>query len=262
MKVASLFAGIGGFDLGFERAGFEIAWQVEINKTCLEILSRHWPNVPKYQDIKKYLDYGFKPVDIVCGGDPCQIRSRAKGNRPATCPDMAGWFLAVVGKLWPRWVVRENVPAPDVKEFEAALAILGYRSVIIRANSCHVTGQHRVRDFVVGSLEEAWPSFACQLLQQKSSIRHHSQSLETKPFVPALTAHRQRYDTRDCYIWEGKRLRVLDSEERQALTGFPENWLDGLSESVCAKLCGNAVVPQICEWIGNIIMRFEQTIKK
>jgi DNA (cytosine-5)-methyltransferase 1 len=52
LKVGSLFSGIGGFDLGLQRAGFEIAWQSEIDPFCLKVLEKHWPHVPKYGDIR------------------------------------------------------------------------------------------------------------------------------------------------------------------------------------------------------------------
>ncbi len=53
MTVGSLFAGIGGFDLGFERAGFEIKWQVEIDEFCRQVLANHWPHVRRYEDVRE-----------------------------------------------------------------------------------------------------------------------------------------------------------------------------------------------------------------
>jgi DNA (cytosine-5)-methyltransferase 1 len=73
----SLFAGVGGFDLGLERAGHTCVGQVEIDKKCLEVLTKHWPTVAKHTDVvtaKEWADAeGLKGrVDIVCGGFPCQ----------------------------------------------------------------------------------------------------------------------------------------------------------------------------------------------
>lgn len=56
MKFGSLFSGIGGFDLGLERASMECAWQVEIDPFCQRILAKHWPNVKRYGDIRSIGD--------------------------------------------------------------------------------------------------------------------------------------------------------------------------------------------------------------
>ena len=74
-KVVSLFAGIGGFDLGLERAGFEVVRQVEIDPFCLKVLEKHWPHVDRGKDIREeepetYVErYGA--INLVCGGFPC-----------------------------------------------------------------------------------------------------------------------------------------------------------------------------------------------
>lgn len=52
MRFGSLFSGVGGMDLGLEQAGMECAWQVEIDEFCRKVLTKHWPNVPKFTDIK------------------------------------------------------------------------------------------------------------------------------------------------------------------------------------------------------------------
>ena len=78
IKVASFFAGIGGFDLGFEKAGAKVVWQCEVNPYCLDVLKAHWPNVPRSKDIKttKVSDIPF--ADVWVGGFPCQDISVAR----------------------------------------------------------------------------------------------------------------------------------------------------------------------------------------
>jgi DNA (cytosine-5)-methyltransferase 1 len=70
VNVLSLFSGIGGFDLGLQRAGFEISTQVEIDPFCTKILEKHWPEVERYGDIREFDD--FPKADLICAGFPCQ----------------------------------------------------------------------------------------------------------------------------------------------------------------------------------------------
>ena len=76
MRVGSLFSGIGGIDLGLERAGFDIAWQCELDDYCCRVLDRHWPGLPRYRDIRELGDQ-LPPVDMLAGGFPWQDVSGA-----------------------------------------------------------------------------------------------------------------------------------------------------------------------------------------
>jgi len=111
VRVGSLFAGIGGFDLGFQRAGYDIAWQVEIDAYCNQVLSKHWPRVPRYGDIRAIDWTTVPPVDVVCGGFPCQPHSVA-GRRQASDDDRDLWpeVVRCLRTVRPRWFVGENVP--------------------------------------------------------------------------------------------------------------------------------------------------------
>ena len=81
MKVLSLFSGVGGFDMGLENAGMETVFQCEWDKHCLTILDRHWPDVPKWDDIStltgKHILAGVPVIDVVAWGSPCQDLSVA-----------------------------------------------------------------------------------------------------------------------------------------------------------------------------------------
>ena len=70
MRFVSFFAGIGGFDLGLERAGMEVRWQVENDPFCIQVLAKHWPDVKRYGDIHDIKKGELEPVDLVCGGFP------------------------------------------------------------------------------------------------------------------------------------------------------------------------------------------------
>lgn len=70
MTFGSLFAGIGGMDLGLERAGMTCRWQVEIDPFCRKVLTKHWPEVPKHGDIRELTGSELEPVDLMGGGIP------------------------------------------------------------------------------------------------------------------------------------------------------------------------------------------------
>src|SRR3990167_5596480 len=111
MKFGSLFTGVGGFDLGFERAEMTCAWQAEKDKHCLQVLANHWPNIKRYEDVKD-VGRNAEPIDLLCGGFPCQDLSVA-GKRAGLAGERSGlWFefARIIGELRPRWVVIENVP--------------------------------------------------------------------------------------------------------------------------------------------------------
>ena len=109
--VGSLFSGIGGIGLGFERAGWQIVWQVENDPFCNKVLAKHWPGVQRYGDIKDFPPVDVFRPDIIVGGPPCQPHSIA-GRREGAADDRDLWpeFLRVVGEIRPNWVLFENVP--------------------------------------------------------------------------------------------------------------------------------------------------------
>lgn len=115
MNVLSLFAGIGGIDLGLERAGIAIVGQVELDPFCRQILAHHWPEVPKHDDVRTAVEWwrveNRPAVDLVTGGFPCQTVSTA-GRRRGQADERWLWpaMAAVVRALRPRWVLVENVP--------------------------------------------------------------------------------------------------------------------------------------------------------
>jgi len=111
--IGSLFAGIGGFDLGFERAGFKTAWQVEIDPYCTKVLAKNFPEAERFGDIRECGSHNLKPVDVICGGFPCQDISNA-GLRAGITGERSGlWteYARIIGELRPKYVLVENVAA-------------------------------------------------------------------------------------------------------------------------------------------------------
>ncbi|WP_416337166.1 DNA cytosine methyltransferase [Desulfobacter postgatei] len=258
MRHLDLFSGIGGFALAASwvwPASLPVAF-FEINKQCQDVLRKHWPSVPIKGDVRQY---DGDTADIICGGDPCPIRSKARSIwRPGKCSDYSGYFLAVVQRCGARWVLRENVPASDDKDFCAALELLGYRTVIIRTNSYPFTAQNRTRDIVVGCNKTALADQFRFSFERQGSNGLDCQKHKKEEGYPCLTTHPCRYDARDGYIWDGSgRLRTADKDERTKLAGFPAGWLDGLSKTAVARVTGNAVVPQVVEQIFRVIKEVE-----
>ncbi len=168
MRFVSLFAGVGGFDLGFERAGWECAGQVEIDKHARAVLEKHWPDVPKHDDVRTAKEWADERglvgnVDLVCGGFPCQDVSVA-GKRAGLAGERTGLFwdaLAFASHIQAGWVVLENVPGllssnsgRDFGVVVSALADAGYRHVEWRLLDSQFFGvpQRRRRLFIAAGI--------------------------------------------------------------------------------------------------------------
>jgi DNA (cytosine-5)-methyltransferase 1 len=162
MKVGSLFSGVGGFDLGLERAGMEIAWQVEIDPQSRSVLRHHWPNAELHKDVNDVGRTNLAPVDLICGGFPCQDLSVA-GKREGMAGQRSGlwWeFHRILGELTPRWCLIENVPGllssnegRDMLALVDSLEQLGYGWSYRILDSQHFgVAQRRRRVFIVGHL--------------------------------------------------------------------------------------------------------------
>ena len=160
--LASLFSGIGGFDLGFQRAGFEISFQCEISDFCQAILKRHFPKVPRTTNIKEINGADIPTSDVWVAGFPCQDVSLARmGKRDGLKGQQSGLFFhfaRLVGESRPRVLVVENVPGllsshqgRDFGIVLGTLAELGYSLGWRVLNSKNFgVPQSRQRVFLVG----------------------------------------------------------------------------------------------------------------
>jgi DNA (cytosine-5)-methyltransferase 1 len=164
MRVASFFAGIGGFDLGFERAGMEVVFQCEIDKFCQKVLKKNFPGIQLHSDISTLVSDQIPEADIWCGGFPCQDLSLAnQGKRKGLDGKRSGLFYQfaeLASQARPKWLVLENVVgllnANNGEDFRAVLATLdelGYCSSWRVLDSKYFgTPQRRRRTFIVASL--------------------------------------------------------------------------------------------------------------
>jgi DNA (cytosine-5)-methyltransferase 1 len=232
LTFGSLFAGIGGFDLGFERAGMVCKWQVEINEYSRRILAKHWPSVRQHDDVATWPRPDTEAVDVVCGGFPCQDISLA-GLGAGLSGERSGlWFeyARIIGNLRPRFVVVENVSALLARGLDrvlGSLANLGYDAEWDVVSACAMAAPHmRKRMFLV-----AYPSGS----MGKEGLRFREYG------TPAAV---QSGDTITA--------QVLRMESTHRDRGVP----NGISARVDERFrgLGNAVVPQIAEWIGRRIV--------
>ncbi len=241
-----MFSGAGGLDLGLERAGLQCTFQVENDKHCLTILNRHWPNVPKNE---------IRPCLGLVGGDPCPIRSKLGILTGSKAPDLSGYFLAMAARVKPGWVLRENVPALDVKDFTLALETLGYRTIVIEMDSKAFTGQMRRRDFVVGFRDKHSAERFEVMVREKSNEADNQKHCQIGQAVRCLTKRgRSGLNLFANFVYEkGRGLRSLTHTERESLQGWPVGWTDGVPHSARERMTGNGVTAPVAQWIGEII---------
>lgn len=198
MKFGSLFSGIGGFDLGLERAGMECAWQVEIDPHCRTLLRERFPHASLTEDVTHAT--GLEPVDLICGGFPCQDLSVA-GKREGLAGERSGlWhqFHRILDELRPRWVVVENVPGllssnggRDFAVILRGLVELGYCVSWRILDAQHFgLAQRRRRVFIVGSLGSG--RSAQVLFESEGVPRNHPASGAAREGTAPTLASRTR----------------------------------------------------------------------
>ena len=155
--IGSLFAGIGGLELGLEWAGFgPTLWQVERDAYAARVLARHWPSAKRYDDVRTVGKHNLQSVDILCGGFPCQDLSFA-GKGAGLNGERSGlWreFARIIGEIRPDYVVVENVAAllsRGLGDVLGDLAALGYDAQWDCIPASAMCAPHRRdRIFIVG----------------------------------------------------------------------------------------------------------------
>jgi DNA (cytosine-5)-methyltransferase 1 len=259
----SLFSGIGGLDLGLERAGWECRWQVEIDDYCRRVLAKHWPDVPKFGDIRTVTGGELERVDLICGGFPCQDISNA-GKRAGIDGQRSGlWdeYIRLVRVVRPGLVLVENVAAllgRGLGRVLGDLAESGYDAEwdclpasVVGAphlrDRVFVTARRAPDDPLLGRRDEHHGGIAARPHRDRA---HHGLSRASGARQAVADPERQ-----SLAFGQG-----AGGERPQPATAGGGWWttepdVGRVAHGVPARVdrlggLGNAVVPQVAEWLG------------
>lgn len=254
--IGSLFSGIGGLELGLESAGLgRVAWQVEIDPTCRQLLGLRWPDALRFDDVRTAHP---PPVDVLCGGFPCQPVSLA-GGRKAQSDERWLWpeFARLIDECAPGIVVCENVlglRTAGLRDVLADLAARGFDAEWCDIGAFEVGAPHvRRRVFIVATHPD------------RISLRHKPGWLSGSCWSRAAVS---RFTLEAGIAADPDGMRRLESAWRIATQrGWPEHSCgplgaasavdDGLPRGLVGwarKALGNAVVPQVAEAVGRAIV--------
>jgi DNA (cytosine-5)-methyltransferase 1 len=267
----SLFAGIGGIDLGLERAGWTGRWQVEYEPFCQRVLAKHWPDVPRYGDIKDVDWSTVEPVDLIAGGFPCQPFSVA-GRQRRLDDDRWLWpeFARCVRELRPRYVLVENVPGllvgGGMDAVLGGLADLGYDTEWESVPAAAVGAPHlRYRVWIIATRTQlgrhvADPDYGRPLDAVRTGW---DAAWDGSADVAHANGSGPQGYGRLRGPWDGPSQRLARSR-RDAIQGqwSTEPDVGRVAHGVPARVdrlraLGNAVVPQVVEFIGRRILEAE-----
>ncbi len=241
LRTLDLFSGVGCFSLGLELTnGFETVAFCEVDPYCRKVLAKHWPKVPCYEDVR-YLTAdalardGVGPIDIICGGFPCQDVSHA-GTGAGLDGERSGlWreFHRLIGEIRPRFAIVENVAAlldGGMGTVCGDLADIGYDAEWSTVSACSLGAPHmRQRVFIV-----AYPNG----IDGRERVRN--------------SAARQIRPLQEIYSLEGARARVrARMADPSSLYGGADGLADGMDRN---HAVGNSIYWPIPKLIGKAIL--------
>lgn len=235
----SLFSGIGGLDLAAEWAGFQAVGQCEWADYPTKVLEKHWPDVPRWRDIRTltkesfYEKTGLRTVDVISGGFPCQPHS-VIGKRKAENDDRHLWpeFMRVVREIKPKYVVGENV--------DGILSTIHESVCTDLENEDYKVGTYSIPAVAVGAHHQRYRVCIVGVSKSKSRLQTYKETntirtqRETRP-----NPLRQPWDSVSGTYWTVHKPPICGMAN-----GIPD-WVGGYKQYKERMQCyGNAVVPQ------------------
>jgi len=187
MRIGSLFSGIGGLDLACERAfNGETVWQVEREPYCQRVLESRWPSAKRHSDVREVGAHNLEPIDVLCGGFPCQDLSQA-GRHAGLDGEKSGLYaelLRIAQELAPNYVVMENVPKllHYQQRLEDDFARIGYGLLWQQCEASDVGAPHKRRRVFVLAVRG----------MQGSELLAPPLGQQTDLFAPSWDEHRLR----------------------------------------------------------------------
>lgn len=279
--LGSICAGVGGLDLGFEQAGWQTKWQIELDDVNRAVLADRFPRARQYKDLRDWRSFDLGPVDAIAFGFPCQdisVMGNAKRDksRSGLNGERSGLFFSImeiVGFLQPAWLVIENVPAllgsNDCEDIQAVITELAQRNYVgfARVLNSQYFGipQKRRRLFLVAGLGR-YPSM--DFLADCGTVEALPCSLTSVEAKPGDQWAGYTLTAPDKFRQGGSRSN-LGSE---VFVAEEDGWdsmveraraveLHGLHAGLDATnteeayAAGNAVPPPVAKWIAEILNR-------
>jgi DNA (cytosine-5)-methyltransferase 1 len=245
LRVGSLFSGIGGFDLGFARAGMRTVWVVEQDPYCQFVLAERFPAATRYSDVRAVYSSYVEQVDVLCGGFPCQdisIAGNATRGQGINAGKSSIWseFRRLIGEFRPLYVVIENSALLSIRGLDRVLsdlATFGYDAEWQCLSAESVGAPHiRERLYIVAYPHRDGP---------QGSEAGHEAVLSSEGW----SRWRGGAVRSDWWSANTEPSRVDDGLSRRLDTDFIPR----------TKALGNALIPQIAEFIGCGIVRDYET---
>ncbi len=273
ITIGSLFSGIGGFELGLERAipNSKVIWQCEQDRFCRSILQKHWHGVKIYEDITKMDTQEVQRPDILCGGFPCQdISTAGKGAGIHGKKSGLWWHMAaLIGRIRPDIIVLENVPAITFRggrEVLGSLAQIGYDAEWTVISAKQFGAPHlRRRWFLVAYSNsnrslQAREQRTCETDREGAKIQQRRPQESTNSHSPSSKGagkssrvqEKNKESYLPFYIRGGETNYWQESPTQSPLCSLDDGIPDRLAR---LKALGNAIVPQCSEYIGHCIVQ-------